>query len=164
MTRRQIIGWLQKKGFAWLLVAAALFVVVTTALTLLDTYGQPRTTLRLGDGVFSTRLALTEAERKRGLSGTSTLEQTHALLLVFDNDDEWPIWMKDMHYPIDVIWLDSAKAVVHIEENVSPDTYPRSFTPEQPARYIVEVPAGTVEKRGIMLNMIASFDINEGVK
>lgn len=164
MTRQQFLAWLNKKGLTWLLVILGIAVVVSAALALFVAYSQPRTTLRLGDGVFSARLALTADEREKGLSGTTKLDQTHAMLLVFDGDDKWPIWMKDMHYPIDIIWLDSAKTVVHIVKNVSPDTYPQSFVPAKPARYIVEVPAGTVEQRGIMPNMIASFDTNERVR
>jgi len=38
---------------------------------------------------------------------------------------------------------------VHIEENVSPDTFPTSFSSPTPAWYVVEAKAGFVEKNQI---------------
>jgi uncharacterized membrane protein (UPF0127 family) len=51
--------------------------------------------------------------------------------------------MKDMKFPIDMIWFDEKKQVVHVEESAQPDSYPESFCPPVDAKYILEVPAGS---------------------
>ena len=47
-----------------------------------------------------------------------------------------------MNFNIDMIWLDSDKRVVSIEEDVSPDTYPDKFCPDTPAKYVLEINSG----------------------
>ena len=50
--------------------------------------------------------------------------------------------MKDMKFPIDMLWLSGTRRVVYMAQNVSPDTYPEVFAPTRPARYVLELPAG----------------------
>lgn len=94
-------------------------------------------------------VADTEASRERGLSGHAPLNDSEGMLFVFDTDARWGIWMKDMSFPLDIVWADAGGRIVHIERDVSPDTYPRIFAPPVPARYVVELPAGSVAKHAI---------------
>jgi len=64
---------------------------------------------------------------------------------------EHSIWMKDMNYAIDILWVAQEGNIVHIEENVSPDTFPTSFSSPTPAWYVVEATAGFVSTHGIEL-------------
>mgnify|MGYP001581369878 FL=1 len=92
----------------------------------------------------------TEAERARGLSGTSSLSADQAMLFVFPNDDKWAIWMKDMKYPIDIVWLDNSGQVVHTVKNAQPSGYPKEqFRPASNSRYVIELASGTIEQTGI---------------
>ena len=91
----------------------------------------------------------TEEARSRGLSGRASLAEGHGMLFVFEQDGQWGIWMKDMHFSIDILWLDAAGTVVTVASSISPETYPESFHPEAPARYVLELPAGYAAKAGI---------------
>jgi hypothetical protein len=115
------------------------------------------TTIQIGSQVVQAKIVNSEPERSKGLSGTKTLKEGHGMLFVFDYSANWAIWMKDMHYSIDIIWLDETAKVVDIARNISPDTYPESFSPRQPARYVLEVPAGFADRYGIGINTLASF-------
>lgn len=86
--------------------------------------------------------AETEAQKTLGLSGTGSLLPNTGMLFSFDTSNFWGIWMKDMHYPIDILWLDSTLRIIHIERTVYPDTYPHVFIPMQPAQFVIELPAG----------------------
>jgi uncharacterized membrane protein (UPF0127 family) len=122
---------------------------------------RPHVTLHLGDGVFLTQVAKTPKAREKGLSDTRGLRENEGILFVFDHNDKWPIWMKDMNYSIDIVWLDENKNVVYIVKNAPPESYPyESFTPKQDARYVVEIPAGTVGKKAISIGTQAEFDEN----
>ncbi|HET8581238.1 MAG TPA: DUF192 domain-containing protein [Candidatus Paceibacterota bacterium] len=107
------------------------------------------TRITVGSTAVYVRVATTSAEWARGLSGTLPLPADQGMLFEFDHDDFWHIWMKDMTYPLDILWLADDGAIIHIAAGVAPDTYPQQFTSEQPARMVLELPAGFVEKHGV---------------
>ncbi len=83
-------------------------------------------------------------ERIKGLSGTPYLPEGVVKLFAFGAEGEHGIWMKEMNYPLDIIWVSKKGTIVHIEENVSPETYPESFSSPKPAWYVIEANAGFV--------------------
>lgn len=105
--------------------------------------------LQINNQEFQVLLADDNQERIQGLSGRSSLANNQAMLFVFDEPGKWGIWMKDMLFSIDIVWLDSEKKVVHIEQNVSPQTYPTIFEPTQDSLYVIELNAGTVDMLGL---------------
>jgi uncharacterized membrane protein (UPF0127 family) len=161
MKRPRVLRWLHKDIFSIAVVALALLLVVMLGISLAQKMMQPKTTLRLGDGIFTTYVAATNETRTKGLGGTKPLEPNQALLMVFDRDAKWSIWMKDVSYPIDVVWVDANKRVVHIVKNMPPDSYPDQFTPEKPARFVFEFPAGTVERKAIKVGAEARFNLDQ---
>lgn len=115
-------------------------------------------TLHLGKGKFTTRIADTEAKRIKGLSGTSQLQPNEAMVLVFETNGRWSIWMKDMNYSLDIVWLDESKRVVDYVMNVPPSSYPNKvFSPKKEARYVVELPSGTISAKSIEVGGHAVF-------
>lgn len=140
------------------LVTLVLALVGAAALYILWPQLQPKAMLRIGDGVFSARVATTEVERTQGLSGTTQLRADQAMIFVFDSDNKWSMWMKDMDYPIDIVWTDSNKKIVYIVKNAPADSYPEKFTPNKDARYVIELPAGTVDGKSIKVNSGVVFD------
>ena len=90
-------------------------------------------------------VADTEEERQKGLGGFAGLESGQGMLFVFPADGEYGFWMKDMRFAIDIIWIAADKTVVDMAENVSPDTYPNVFSPSEPARFVLELPAGAAK-------------------
>lgn len=152
---------LSKKVNAGLIVGGVVVVVVATVVLLILTKFQPSVTLYLGDGVFDAQIAKTTAEREKGLGGIKNLDANQSLILAFPSDDKWKIGMKDMKVPIDIIWLDKDKKVIHIVKNASPENPTNiTFTPKYSARYVIEVPAGTVDSKTIKTGWAAVFDIN----
>jgi uncharacterized protein len=99
-------------------------------------------TLRHGDTVIRAWVADTPETRARGLSGREGLAEGDGMLFVFPQKDRHSFWMKDMKFSIDILWLDENLEVLHIEESVSPDTYPRSFSAPLPDKYVLELPRG----------------------
>lgn len=124
---------------------------------------QPSSELRVGSGVFNIQLATTDEARQQGLSGVDHLDANQGLLMAFPSDDEWGIWMKDMKIPLDIIWMDHEKKVIFIVTDASPDLgTSKTFKPKTPARYVLEVPAGTVKNAGIQVGSLATFNTVEG--
>lgn len=97
---------------------------------------------------FQLRKATTPAEQEKGLSGTTNLAHQTGMIFIFQRPTNLCFWMKEMNYPIDMVWVDSDKKVVAVEANVSPKTYPeQSFCHE--GKYVIEVPANAAKKSGI---------------
>ena len=146
---------------SWILIVFVLLLVGAAAFFILKPQLRQHTALRLGDGVYQTWVSKTSAEREKGLSGTNKLHDDQAMLFVFGSDDKWSIWMKDMKYPIDIVWLNKDKKVVYIVKNAPPESYPyETFTPKEDARYVVELPAGTTDKKKVEIGKEAAFDEN----
>lgn len=104
-------------------------------------------------------IASTSAERELGLSGRASLDDDHGLLFIFDAFDRHGFWMKDMNFPIDIIWLSKTEPgkdsslnnfkILHIERALSPSTYPKIFTPEEKSDYVLEVNANFAQNHGL---------------
>jgi uncharacterized membrane protein (UPF0127 family) len=86
-------------------------------------------------------IADTEEERVQGLSGFSGLGPREGLLMIFDRSDYHAIWMKDMNFPIDIIWIGEDLTIIDVTEGITPESYPAIFEPSTPARMALEVNA-----------------------
>lgn len=113
--------------------------------------------IQVGSSQFTVEVAKTESDRKTGLSGRTSLDEDSGMLFVFATTDVRPrFWMKDMKFPIDIIWIDNNK-VVQISENIPilmkelPDDKIPFYVPRQPVDYVLEVTAGTAKNEGIKI-------------
>lgn len=98
-------------------------------------------TIYIGSSAISVTVADSEEERIKGLSGVVSLREREGKLFVFDTDGRFGIWMKEMDMPLDIIWIDKNLKIVHIVENVSPESFPEVFAPESDARFVLEMNA-----------------------
>ena len=97
---------------------------------------------------YQIEFARTPSQQEMGLSDRPCMPDDGALIFLFPTDDVFGIWMKNMHFAIDVLWLDQNKHVVHIEKNMQPESYPTVYKPSVDARYVVELVAGQADKLG----------------
>lgn len=99
-------------------------------------------------------IADTEQSRETGLSYREKLEENTGMLFVFNNPTVAFFWMKDMKFPLDMIWIKYDK-IVGINSNVpipKPDTplnqLPK-YSPKEKVNYVLETNAGFVDKNNI---------------
>jgi uncharacterized protein len=102
-----------------------------------------------GDSSVKAEVVTSLTDVQRGLGGRKSIASDRGMLFVYTNDRELCFWMKDMLINIDIIWLDQSKKVVYIVPNLSPSSYPQSYCPKMPARYVLEVGAGRAQELGI---------------
>lgn len=119
--------------------------------------GAYATTLTIGQKTIEIDLADTSALRTLGLSGRDSLAPDHGMLFVFEKPDRYGFWMKEMNFSIDIIWIDVSKKIVHIEERVSPESYPKIYIPDAQALFVLEVPAGFVTENKIRVGDEVKF-------
>lgn len=117
---------------------------------------EPLVPMQVGATVLSVELADTPLKRASGLSGRHGLTENEGTLFIFEHSDMHRFWMKDMRFPIDIIWIGEGvgetpgnSAVVGIAPNIYPDSFPKRFIPSVPVRYVLEVNAGWAKRHGI---------------
>jgi uncharacterized membrane protein (UPF0127 family) len=101
--------------------------------------------------------ARTSAEQELGLGQRASLPADEGMLFVFDTPNYYAFWMKDMSFPIDMIWLDADYRIVYIASNVSPATYPHTFSPPAPSSYVLETNAGYAQKNNLSIGETLNF-------
>lgn len=106
--------------------------------------------VKLGSGCFKLERLEDNPKRLKGLSDRDSLPQDHGLLFVFDDIREQCMWMKDMKFSIDMVWLDEQKKIVKIEDKVSPETYPKAFCADN-TKYVIELNAGVAGQAGLKI-------------
>ncbi len=96
-------------------------------------------------------IADTDTKRVLGLSGRMSLAENSGLLFIFPKPQKVGIWMKDMNFPIDIVWIDAVHTIIDIKQAVSPDTFPTVFYPRTSAMYVLELNAGFIKKHNIKI-------------
>ena len=118
--------------------------------------------------VITAEIAATRPDRETGLMHRTTLARNTGMLFVFPADSPYPFWMKDTLIPLDMVWMDAGKRVIYVEKNAAPCPAIRlqcpSFGPSEPARYVLEISAGTADRLGIKPGASLSFQIPATVK
>lgn len=93
----------------------------------------------------------TDNERTKGLSGTKQLDPDSVFVFVYPEDGNWGIWMKDMKYDIDIIWVNKGGEVIYLVKDAKPSSYPKTiYEPgSDNTRYVIEMASGNIERAGI---------------
>ena len=113
-------------------------------------------------GVYiQVKVADTDKTRELGLSHTVSLGKKEGMLFIFPQVGMYSFWMKDMNFPIDIIWIDENLKIVDRLLSVSPSSYPKTFTPQSPVRYVLELPAGVSNDYGFIVGSFISIDQNK---
>lgn len=101
--------------------------------------------LKIGDRLYTPIISATQKAREHGLSNRESLQDSQAMLFVFDTPGVYGFWMKDMRFAIDICWLDSTGKVITIARRVPANSYPKSFYPKKPAQMVIETGSGALD-------------------
>lgn len=101
--------------------------------------------------VFKLYLANTDNTRQVGLSDKTEMPQDYGMLFEFEKADYHTFWMKNMKFPIDILFLKDDKVVtVYKNAQVPKEGDSLSlYKPEEPANKVLEINAGLSEKYNI---------------
>jgi len=123
---------------------------------------QEKDVIKIGNLQVQVEYAKDDASRTKGLGGRDSLEYDRGMLFVFDKEQKYTFWMKDVKFPIDIIWISKDKKVIDYYKNAEvqlgvADKELKIYTPQSPALYVLEVNAGTVDKYDIKIGDEAKF-------
>jgi len=106
-------------------------------------YSHAIVTTSTGEGI-PVEVADTLKKRSLGLGKRTSLKKGWGMLFVFEKRKPHRFWMKDMQFPLDIIWLDNYR-IVHILRNVQPaisGEKPTILEPPEAANFVLEIDAG----------------------
>ncbi|HXH04676.1 MAG TPA: DUF192 domain-containing protein [Candidatus Competibacteraceae bacterium] len=108
-------------------------------------------TVRVDGHEFQVELAVSEAERARGLMHRERLAADQGMLFVQPQPAPAAFWMKNTLIPLDMLFFDAEGRLLALHQNVPPCTIPDCpiYPAAGPVKYILEVNAGTVRRLGI---------------
>lgn len=129
-------------------VLIAIIIAVAISQGYLNPFGK-NATVTIGKQTFKTTIATSDKDKQIGLSNKTTLPQDGGMLFTFTKPDYYAFWMKEMKFPIDIIFIKDSK-IVTIFPNVpvpaSADENPPIYKPEEPADTVLEINAGLSQK------------------
>lgn len=105
----------------------------------------------IGDKEYTVQEARTEEEKEKGLQGITELPEDKGMLFYFDPPEDISMWMKNTLIPLDIIFINSNKEVVNVQEGI-PNTETQ-LTAENIA-YVLEVNSGSGIQKGDKLDFI----------
>ncbi len=104
------------------------------------------------DGIkLTVEIADTAEKKMQGLSGRYSMMEDEGMIFIFTPPAIPGFWMKDMNFPLDMIWIDANWHIVGITKNIPPDSFPKTFNPPSPIVYVIEVNAGWTDKNNISI-------------
>ena len=97
---------------------------------------------------FDVYLALTSAQRARGLMFVKEMPATTGMLFVYDDDDILSMWMKNTYIPLDMVFARADGTVASIARQTEPLSL-RSVASAEPVRFVLELNGGTTQRLNI---------------
>jgi len=97
---------------------------------------------------ISVEVADTVEKRSLGLGKRSGLENGWGMLFVFEKRKQHGFWMKDMQFPLDIIWLDNhiIVLILRIVQPAMSGVIPPVMTPPVAVNFVLEIDAGRADE------------------
>jgi uncharacterized protein len=116
--------------------------------------GARRAEVRLpNDHVVVAEIADTPELQAKGYMFRREVGAGEGMVFLFAEPDIHPFWMKNTLVPLDIIWMDEARTIVHIEANTPPcksDPCP-TYGPMRKTSTVLEVRAGAAAAEGLKI-------------
>lgn len=103
-------------------------------------------TVTIDNQAFTVELATTSAQQEKGLSNHSPLQKNHGMLFVFPTPSYYSFWMRQMEFPIDIIFIRDDH-IISIKQNAPPPKEKQTtslplYQPSEPVNMVLEINAG----------------------
>lgn len=117
-----------------------------------------RSILKAGDCIFTIEIADTLESQYQGLSNREDLCEKCAMLFLFPEKKDLKFVMRDMNFPLDIIFI-ANREIINFYENAEPeDSDPKLiYSSLQKADAVLEINAGMIKKCNINNSDIISW-------
>lgn len=105
-------------------------------------------------------LSITFEQIILGLSNKNSIKENEGMLFVLNPSSRRGFWMKDMKFPIDIIWLNENKEIVNIKKSLEPCvTNCPVYYPDRESKYVLETVAGFADKQNLKVGDTIIFEL-----
>lgn len=121
-------------------------------------FGTQKAQAIVGSKAIQVEVVSTAENQAKGLSGRKSLDENSGMLFDFGDYQARTFWMKDMNFPLDIIWISGGK-IVGVDKNAAPEgEFPqtRYYSPG-PVNQVLEMNAGWFERNGVMVGQTFSL-------
>ncbi|MEK6858007.1 MAG: DUF192 domain-containing protein [Nanoarchaeota archaeon] len=131
----------------WSVVCSQWFVVITF-LFLLSACSS--NSVIINGSKVNVEIADSPEEHQKGLMFHGPLKENEGMLFIFPDESKRSFWMKNVFFPIDIVFLNSEKKVVDLKD----DFYlcvkePCELFTSKPAKYAIELQRNFIEKHNV---------------
>lgn len=111
--------------------------------------------------VLQVEVMVNDADRQMGLMFRPSLAPDRGMLFLFEARDFHGIWMKNCKFPIDIVWLDDEKKIVHVQEGAPPCTREPCavYSPLRRATYVLELNSGQARREKAVVGASVTFTL-----
>lgn len=105
--------------------------------------------IRYKSRIFTVEIADSFAKQALGLMYRKSMNKDHGMLFVFGREGRYDIWMMNMRFPIDIVWLSASGKILKIAERAAPCSSLLSCPPHRSpenARYVLELNANSTRE------------------
>jgi len=109
---------------------------------------------------IETEVADTPERQLFGLAFREDLPPDSGMLYIFETSDLHRVGTKGYKVPVDLIWADESRHVVHVVEDARPcaqDPCPLYGPPPESARYVLQAPAGLIREEKVAAGVELKF-------
>lgn len=124
----------------------------------------PTVEVRYDGGTLTAELARSGEERGRGLSGRDGLAADAGMLFDLGDTRIPAFWMKDVRFPLDMLFIGEDRRIVSIAADVQPepgaaDAELRRYSPPSAVRYVLELNGGAATRLALDAGDELSFEL-----
>ena len=134
--------------FSLIAAVGIIFFQIQTHISPANSYPFPNVVI--GNKLIQVTIADELDEQLRGLSKRQFLQDGQGMLFIFKKAKVRNFWMKNMDFPIDIIWLNNNK-IINISKELPPEEdHPQNtYSSIYPVNFVLEVPSGYVQNNNI---------------
>ena len=136
----------------WHLIVLAIVIVFAVGVRIYNARW-PSATVQIGGQTLSVLVADNYQHQVEGWSNKNNMGKFQGMLFVFSDSSDHTMVMRDMRFPLDIVWIDGTK-IVDVAPNLAlePGKTESELTPyssRAPANIVLELPAGFAQKYGV---------------
>jgi hypothetical protein len=115
----------------------------------------PITHMKIADRQFTIEIARSEQEQLTGLMHRPSLDVDHGMIFPFDHEQILNFWNKDVHFPLDLIFMDHHGTIVSLRQMNAYDK--TQVSSDVPASIVIELNKGTYDSLNLKTGMAISI-------
>ena len=146
----------QAPGLKPILLSVLICIIFLFSYLLFFTH--PLKIIKFKSITVNAQVADTNAQRRAGLSFKKALPLNQGMLFIFNREGYPAFWMKNMRFPLDLIWITADKKVAGFTLDATPcSDRCEVLKPPVPVKYVLEVNSGFIRANQINLGDPADF-------